>query len=103
MSDVKVVNIESQDKFLWRFYWDCGRQGSIESVFAATQKQIDSALGKPLYFGEVLGKHSEIYGTFGAEDITKLELEPELVEKVCKILGDVWSGLCPLWYLQEEE
>jgi hypothetical protein len=79
---------------LWRFHWDCGRMGSLESVFKATQAEIDEAIGKECYFGEVLGKHSEIYGTFEKDDIELITDDPAVVGKVPSI------GYDPLEYIQ---
>ena len=59
-------------------------------------------IGKNAYFGEVLGKHSEIYGDIEEGDITKIDLDSKTVEKVAQILGDNWSGFDPLDYIRYE-
>jgi len=46
---------------LWSFNLDCGRMGELESLFVANESDIESAIGKTVYFGEVLGKYSEIF------------------------------------------
>lgn len=89
------------NKFLWRFYWDCDRMGNVEGLFVATEDEIKNIIGKKIYFGEILGKHSEVYGNIDNEDITKLDLDCETVEKVTKLLGETWSGYNPLEYLEE--
>ena len=38
---------------LYRFSWSF-RGGDIESLFVATDKELEGALGKDVYFGEVL-------------------------------------------------
>jgi hypothetical protein len=87
-------------RYLWRFYWDCGRQGDVEGLFVATEEEINNIIGEEVNFGEILGKHSEVYGTIEEkEEITKLDLDSETVEKVSKILGDTWSGYNPLKYV----
>lgn len=89
-------------KYLWSFYWDCGRSGSLEGLFVATEKEIEEATGQEVYFGEVLGKHSEVYGTIDEGDISKVEISPEAVEEVSKHLGETWSGWNPLEYVRYE-
>lgn len=87
------------DKHLWKFSWDCGRMGEVEGLFVATEKEIEKSIGKNVYFGEILGKHSEIYGTLDMEDLDKMDLDTESVEKVTKLLGETWSGYNPLDYI----
>lgn len=88
--------------YLWKFYCDCGRQGSLSSLFVATEPEIANLIGKEVYFGEVLGKHSEIYGTIEENEITKVDLDCETVAKVTKVLGYTWSGKNPMNYVQED-
>jgi len=87
-------------RYLWKFYWDCGRRGEISGLFVDTEKKVHSCLGKDVYFGEILGKHSEVYGVIEPGEITKVDLDSETVEKVAKILGDTWSGYNPLQYIK---
>lgn len=90
-------------KYLYRFLWDCGRQGYVEGLFVASESKIEEVIGKTVSFGEILGKHSEVYGVIERDEIEKIDLDSETVEKVTKILGDTWSGYNPLAYLDEEE
>lgn len=90
------------ERYLWNFYWDCGRQGELESLFIATEAEIQNIIGKQVYFGECLGKHSEIYGDIEKDEIKKIDLDCETVEKVSKLLGDTWSGHNPLKYVRYE-
>jgi hypothetical protein len=90
-------------RYLWSFYWNCGRNGSVTSLFVATEEEVNAAIGKDIYFGEILGKHSEVYGTLEANDVAKLDLDSETVEKVTTLLGKTWSGYNPLEYLSEED
>jgi hypothetical protein len=88
------------DRCLWKFEWDCGRQGDLEGLFVATEQEVQELIGQQVNFGEVLGKHSEIYGDIEEGEITKVDLGSETVEKVTKILGDTWSGYNPLKYIR---
>jgi len=87
------------EKYLWKFEWDCGRQGTLEGLFVATKEEVQSLIGKQVNFGEVLGKHSEVYGTIEEGEVTMIILDAKTVEKVAKILGDTWSGYNPLYYI----
>jgi len=92
-----------EQRYLWKFYWDCYRNGDVEGLFVATETKIKQAIGREVYFGEILGKHSEICGTLDECDIEKIDLDSETVERVTKVLGETWSGYNPLLYLCEEE
>jgi predicted RNA-binding protein len=90
------------ERFLWKFHWDCGRQGDVEGLFIATEQEIKDSIGESVYFGEILGKHSEVYGEIEEGEIKKIDLDSETVEKVAKILGTTWSGYNPLSYVKYE-
>ena len=87
--------------YLWNFYWDCGRMGELTGLFVATEEEIEDIIGKEIYFGEILGKHSEIFGKIKSGDITKVDLDSETVTKVSKVLGIVWSGHYPFDYIED--
>jgi len=87
-------------KYLYKFYWNCGRSGNLEGLFVATEKEVADAIGKEAYFGEVLGKHSEVYGTINERDIIKLDVSHEAVTEVSKYLNGTWSGFNPLRYVK---
>ena len=85
---------------LYRFSWDCGRGGDVEGVFAAEESAINDAMGKQVYFGEILGKHSEVYGTLEADDLTALTDDQDFIAKFQAIVGKV--GYNPLDYINRE-
>lgn len=86
--------------FLWKFYWNCGRQGDLESVFVASQEEVDDLIGKRAYFGEVLGKHSEVYGNLETNDFTLLSKDANRVSLFSETVGS--TGHNPFDYLEEE-
>lgn len=45
---------------LYKFDWDYGRCGNLSGLFIAQRHEVANLYGKTIYFGEVLGKHSEI-------------------------------------------
>lgn len=90
-------------KCLYRLTFDCGRMGVLHGLFAATQHEVDAAMGREVYFGEVLGKHSEIYGPLAPSDLQRIDVDSSLVESLSAVLGDTWSGYNPLRYLREDD
>lgn len=68
---------------------DC--YGILYGIFVATPEEVAKLIGQEAYFGEVLGKHSEVYGTISANHISLLTDNPEVVkwleEKECGGLG----------------
>jgi len=88
-------------KALYKFHWDCGRMGGISGLFVADTVEIDRALGEEVYFGQVLGKHSEIFGTLDPEDIQVATDDQEFIAKLVEIFGSpLISGLNPLHYME---
>jgi hypothetical protein len=90
----------NKNKYLYRFYWDCGRSGELEGLFVATEEEVKDAIGRDVYFGEVLGKHSEVYGVLEEQDLDRLDISPDAVAEVSKFLGSDWSGFNPLDYIK---
>lgn len=84
---------------LWDFYWDCGRQGDVKSTFVATDDEIADIVGKRAYFGEILGKHSEVYGDIEEADFTMVSDDPAFVESFRSKVGS--TGHCPFDYIEE--
>jgi len=56
---------------IFRLNFDCGRQGSLSGIFVADKDEVKRLVEsqKEIYFGEVLGKHSEICGPVEESDI----------------------------------
>ena len=93
---------KDNQQVLAQFFWDCRRSGSVSGVFICTKQQIADAVGKDVYFGEILGKHSEIYGTLEDTDIEILSDDPKVIEVLLGIFPDgEISGYNPLSYVQE--
>lgn len=91
---------EQQPENLYRFQWDCGRMGDVEGLFIASQDEVDAAIGKPIYFGEILGKHSEVYGDLDEGDISLVSDDQEKVGWLRELLGSNVSGYSPLGYIR---
>ena len=79
-----------------------GRQGDIQGIFIADDDDVEAAYGAKLYFGEALGKHSNVKGTFKMEDIIPITDDQELIEKLESFFpGGRLSGYNPLDYISK--
>lgn len=87
-------------KGLYRFYWDCGRQGDVEGLFIATREEVLGSVGREAYFGEILGKHSEVFGELSLGDFELVSEDQEKIEWIEELLGTSISGYNPLDYLE---
>lgn len=86
-------------KGLYKFFWDCGRMGVVEGAFVASVARVEKAVGSSVYFGEILGKHSEVHGMLDKDDLTLVTTD----EKVLEVLGDFSVGYNPLDYMEDDE
>lgn len=84
-------------KAIYRMTLDFGRMGDLEGTFTADKKDIDKLTDGTLgvYWGEQLGKHSEVYGNIEPEDIEMLSDNPEVIEVFEK--HDFSSGHNPFY------
>lgn len=88
-------------KGVYRFYWDCGRNGDLNGIFSADKSDVEKVIGCRIDFGEVLGKHSEVYGTIDPEDIFLITEDPVAVN-IFDLHG-FESGYNPLNYISDED
>lgn len=86
----------SEKVYKWDF--DCGRMGSLDGLFVADEQDVAAAIGKDVYFGEVLGKHSEVYGVLEASEFTPLSSNDAVIQFV-KEHGPF--GFNPLAYVRQ--
>ena len=88
---------------LYKFYLDCGRMGYLDGLFVATEEDIKMIIGKDIYFGEVLGKHSDVIITLKKEDLTIKSDDQIFINKLVEIIDDtIISGYSPLEYYHRE-
>lgn len=85
-------------KALYKFYADCGRMGQLEGIFISTQEKVDKLIKSKIevYFGEVLGKHSEIFGNIEKKEIEFITDIPKVIEIVERF--DLTTGYNPFNY-----
>ena len=75
-----------EEKAVYKLNADCGRSGVLEGLFIATKAEVKMLIEKQIevYFGEVLGKHSEIYGEMDNDDIDFVSDAPEVIAVIEK-------------------
>lgn len=88
-------------KRLYSFYWDCGRSRAVEGLFIEEETVVNEAIGKEVYFGEILGKHSEVYGILEESDLKVLDVLDTTVQDILKTIGSNISGYNPLHYIED--
>jgi hypothetical protein len=89
-------------KKLYSFELDWGRMGSLDGLFIADEQEIKDIIGKEIYFGEVLGKHSEVFDTMTEEMFEAIDLPEDVVKLLEEKVGATLSGYNPLDYVEEE-
>ena len=75
-----------------------GRMGDLSGIFIATDSDVKKLISSKIkvYFGEVLGKHSEVYGAMDEGDIVLLTDSKDAVKLVEK--HGLSNGLNPFEY-----
>lgn len=69
-------------KKLYRYTMGCGRMGEVTGLFVADDVlEIKPAIGLDLYFGEILGKHSEVQGTLEAKELVVVSDDQSFITK----------------------
>jgi len=100
ISSVEEIPVLEGEK-IWKFFWDCGRMGNLEGTFVATEDFVNTEfIGQHVYFGEILGKHSEIHGTLDPEDFSVISEDPEAVANFKNTV--VATGVVPWDYMEED-
>ena len=90
-------------KKLYSFELDWGRMGSLDGLFIADESEVKDLMGKEVYFGEVLGKHSEVFDTMTEDMFEAIDIPEDVVNILENKLGSTLSGYNPLEYAEEEE
>jgi hypothetical protein len=72
------------EKAVYKLNLDCGRQGTLRGLFIAKKKHVKLLLENKLevYFGEVLGKHSEIYGEIEEKHIVIISDSQDVIDVI---------------------
>ena len=87
-------------KKIYRYYVDCDRSGKIEGLFIATKEEVKNIIGETIYFGEILGKHSDVRGTIEEDEIKEIEgISQQTIKELEEKIGCTLSGYNPLEYI----
>lgn len=88
----------SNQKAVYKLNLNCGRMGDLQGVFIAKKSFVEHLIKSEIqvYFGEVLGKHSEIYGKVEESEI-ELVTDEQLVIDVIEKHG-LENGYNPFHY-----
>ena len=67
---------------IYKISVDCGRAGYLEGVFVADDTDIKLLIKEPIevYFGEVLGKHSEVIVNFEDSEVEFITDDEKVVD-----------------------
>ena len=73
-------------KALFKMNFDCGRNGNLEGVFIADTDDVKYLVENDIsvYFGEVLGKHSDVSGCVDESEITMITTDENVISVVCE-------------------
>lgn len=94
MPDKENPNTHRSQRLVYAMAEDFGRMGEVEAVFTAHPEDIAAIQGQKIYFGEILGKHSEIF-LIVAEDTLKARAAPSIV--VAWLEQNLGHGLRSAW------
>lgn len=70
------------------FNFDFGRSGCLTGMSVMSLDEwtaVHAAIGSHIYFGEVLGKHSEVQGTLDSSDVKVMSDDQELCGKLLEV------------------
>jgi len=87
-------------KAIYKMTIDCGRMGNLYGQFIATKEAITELIGNEIYFGEVLGKHSDVNVHLKKEHFKMVTDDQKVVAMFEKY--DFSSGYNPFDYIDYE-
>lgn len=69
-------------KGIYRLNAEFGRMGDLTGIFIANKEHVKILIeyGIKVYWGEVLGKHSEVYGSIDESELTLVSDNPEAIK-----------------------
>ena len=88
-------------KKIYKFQADFGRMGVLDGVFVSTDENLQELYGKEIYFGEVLGKHSEVILTLDPKHIIEVTDDEKFIELFEQY--NLENGYNPFDYYEEDE
>ena len=92
----------NEDLVLVNYYEDFGRSGILEGMFICTKGELESLNGEYIVFGEVLGKHSDVYSDEVYQHCKIKETTKTEMDMLVKLFGvGSISGYYPFDYIEE--
>ena len=72
------------EKPVYKLNFNCGRNGNLEGVFIAKKTHVKLLIENSfdVYFGEVFGRHSEVYGNIDDKELVMISDEPQVIKIV---------------------
>lgn len=88
---------------IYKFHFDCGRQGELTGLFIADSDKITELIEseRVIYFGEALGKHSEVFGPIEDADLTLVTTDIKVIAVIKHY--ELENGYNPLNYDNVDE
>jgi hypothetical protein len=86
---------------LYKFQANYGRYGTLEGVFVEDEERVARAIGKNVYFGEVLGKHSEVDLDLQEYHFKVMTEDQTFIHQFEKLA--LATGYNPFDYMEDEE
>lgn len=91
-------------KILVSYHKDCGRNGHVDGMFVCDKEELGKLYNRKIYFGEILGKHSDVRLDFTEDDFVIHTDDQEFITKLTGYVGGQHiSGYNPLHFLPEDE
>lgn len=89
---------ENNELAVFKFNADYGRMGNLEGVFVAKKSHVKYLIDNKIqvYFGEVLGKHSEVYGELEEKDFKMVSEDKAVIDIL--LSNNLLSGYDPFDY-----
>lgn len=85
---------------IYKFDADFGRSGELTGIFVSTEQEITDIIGKEVYFGEALGKHSEVSMTVEEDNFTLVTTDANFIKLFLQY--DLSNGHNPFDYIDED-
>ena len=86
---------------LYKFQSDYGRYGTLNGVFVEDEERVAKAIGKNVYFGEVLGKHSEVVLDLEEHHFEVMTEDQAFIHQFEKL--GLATGYNPFDYMEDDE
>lgn len=84
---------------LYKMNIEFRRGGELTGLFIEDKDIMDFAIGKRIYFGEVMGKHSDVDIELKDYHIKELNVPLDIVDILKNELGTTISGYNPIEYM----